>query len=944
MSSPDLPDIVVRGAREHNLKGVDVTLPRGRLVVFTGVSGSGKSSLAFDTLYAEGQRRYVESLSAYARQFLGQLRKPACDAIKGLSPTIAIAQAGHTSNPRSTVGTITEIHDYLRVLYARVGKQHCPSCGTRVQRQSAQEIVLEISKLAPGTRYSILAPVPLRVSEDATRALEEARSKGFVRVRFDGEVYGVEEVPPFDVRKPHALELVVDRLVQREGMGQRLADSVETALRYGHGRCVVAVTGEPDRVYTEKPECPACGTSVAALTPRLFSFNHPEGMCPDCQGLGSRMVPDPDKLVPDPGRTLAEGAVVPWANVFARRKGTVYATITAALEALDIPVDVPFRALTKEQQEVVLYGAGDRTFRASWKSKRGRSTWDVPFEGIVPLIQRRLRETKSEEARRSYMAYLSETPCTTCAGRRLRSDALAVTVGGRSIAEVQELPLDRCLDFFGALTFSGTDARVAEDLLKEIRGRLGLLVDLGLSYLTLGRAGPTLSGGEGQRIRLASQIGSELTGVLYVLDEPSIGLHARDTARLLSTLKRLRDLGNTVLVVEHDRMTILEADHVVDFGPGAGRAGGRILFSGTPQALLEAAESRTGAHLSGRLRIPSRAPRPPSERHLTIRGASQHNLKDVDVSFPLGRFIVVTGVSGAGKSTLINGTLYPALANRLHHANLPVGKHRVLEGLEYVDKVVRVDQGPIGRSPRSTPATYTKVLEPIRQLFARLPEARVRGFGPGRFSFNEKGGRCEACTGEGTRRIAMHFLPDVHVPCEVCGGRRYNESTLEVKYRGHSIADILESTVEEVYALLRNHARIARILHTLIEVGLGYLPLGQPAPTLSGGEAQRLKLSRELARPETGRTVYFLDEPTTGLHFDDIARLLSVLDRLVADGNTVILIEHHPDVIKAADMVIDLGPEGGEGGGRVVAVGTPAQVAEVAGSHTGQMLRAELTS
>ncbi len=938
-------EIIIRGARQHNLKNVDLSLPRGRLIVFTGVSGSGKSSLAFDTLYVEGQRRYVESLSAYARQFLGQFQKPACDAIKGLSPTIAITQGRQSNNPRSTVGTITEIHDYLRVLFARVGRQHCPACGAPIETQSVQEIVHEISRLPPGTRYSLLAPVPLASPGATAEALMEARAKGFVRVRFDGEIHALDDLPPFDARVPHRLDVVVDRLVQRDGLRQRLADSVETALAYGHGRCILLAAGGEERVFADRFECPACATAVPAKTPQLFSFNHPQGMCPECQGIGTCMVPDPGKLVPNPDLTLEQGAVVPWANVFARKKGTVHATITAALEAMHIPTDVPFRALSREQQDIIFNGAGDRTFRATWKSKRGRSSWDVPFEGIIPLIERRLRETRSEGARRSYLSYLSETPCEACGGRRLRREALAVTVGGRSIADLQSLSLDACMTFLDTLEFSGTDARIAGELLKEVRSRLALLVDLGLSYLTLGRPGPTLSGGEGQRIRLASQIGSELTGVLYVLDEPSVGLHPRDTRRLLDTLKRLRDLGNTVVVVEHDRATILEADHVVDFGPGAGVRGGRVLFSGPPRDLAALEDSRTGGYLSGRLRIGERAPRALAGRPaLTIRGATHHNLQNVDVSIPLGHLVVVTGVSGAGKSSLINDTLYPALANRLHHARLPVGAHRCLEGAEHLDKVVHVDQAPIGRSHRSTPATYAKVFDAIRALFAQLPEARVRGYGPRRFSFNEKGGRCEACSGDGTRRIAMHFLPDIHVPCEVCGGRRFNEATLEVKYRNHSIADILEMTVEEVYALLRNHAKIARILRTMIDVGLGYLPLGQPATTLSGGEAQRLKLSRELARPDTGRTLYLLDEPTTGLHFDDVSRLLDVLDRLVEAGNTVVVIEHHPGVIRCADTVIDLGPEGGDQGGRIIAAGPPCHIATVEASHTGRVLRAESTS
>jgi len=939
----ELDHVLIRGAREHNLRGIDVKIPKKRLVVLTGVSGSGKSSLAFDTLYAEGQRRYVESLSAYARQFLGQMEKPRYDTIRGLSPTISIEQKTTGSNPRSTVGTITEIADYLRVLYARVGSQHCHVCGEPVRSQTAQEIAREIATAPPGTRLSILAPLLVNRKGEHRELLAEAGRSGFARLRVDGELVRTEQLEALDKRKKHTVEALVDRVVLRKGLTSRVTDSVETALRVGEGMLIVAAPGRRDRVFSEKMACAACGLSFPELTPQSFSFNSPQGMCIECNGLGSRVEIDPDLVVPDDSLSLDRGAIRSWGPGVSGKLGWVHGFRGQICRQLGIDFDRPFRKLPKRQRDQLLWGSGDRSFRVRWSGKSGQGSLETQWEGVIPRLTRRFKQTGSERAKRWYGQFIGDARCSSCNGSRLRPESAAVRVGGCTVVEVSALTVSEAHGFFAGLALEGAARQIAAEVLKEIRGRLDFLASVGLGYLSLDRAGPTLSGGESQRIRLASQVGSELTGVIYILDEPSIGLHQRDNRRLLSTLERMRDIGNTVVVVEHDEETIRSADHVIDFGPGAGIAGGRIVHAGTPPSLERNRRSLTGAYLSRRREIPVPAERRTATGSLKLSGARENNLVDIDVEFPLGVLTAVTGVSGAGKSTLVNDVLYPALARRYHGSTQRIGRHRALLGADQLDKVISIDQKPIGRTPRSNPVTYIKVFDEIRRFFAQLPEARMHGYKPGRFSFNVKGGRCEACQGDGVRCIEMHFLPDVFVRCEECLGKRYNEATLRVLYRGRSIADVLDLTVREAAEIFSAHPRIVGPLRLLADVGLDYLQLGQASPTLSGGEAQRIKLARELARRATGRTLYILDEPTTGLHFDDVRKLLDVLGRLVAAGNTVVVIEHNLDVIKTADWVIDLGPEGGPAGGRLVAQGPPEAVAREPGSHTGRSLQRSLT-
>ena len=933
------PDrIVITGARQHNLKNVTVEIPKKKLVVVTGVSGSGKSSLAFDTLYAEGQRRYIESLSAYARQFLGQMDKPLYDSIKGLAPTISIEQKTASSNPRSTVGTVTELHDYLRVLWARVGRLTCWSCGRAVSQQSAQQIVHEVMELAEGTKFLVLAPLVKERKGEHREVLEQVRKAGFARVRVDGIVLSLEEEIRLDKKKKHSIDAVVDRLVAKAGIVQRLTDSIETALRHGQGVVVVAPEGAPEMVLSEHRACHHCGISFPEPTPQLFSFNSPQGMCPECSGLGTRMEMDPVLVVPNPDLSVNEGAVKPLGAV---GEATTWGSdiVRAVARERGIDLNRPWRSLPEAHREVILFGTGDERVAVKYHGSMGTGSFRMRYEGAINSMMRRMRETKSEEMRQYYQKYLSSRPCSACGGRRVRREALGVKVAGRTIADVTALSVADAFAFFDRLELKGAEAKIAAELLKEIRSRLRFLLDVGLTYLTLDRAAPSLSGGESQRIRLASQIGSELTGVIYVLDEPSIGLHQRDNRKLLAALQHLRDIGNTVVVVEHDREAMEEADWLIDFGPGAGRHGGEVVASGTPAQVARAKDSLTGKYLRGELAIEMPAERRKGDgRAITVKGARENNLKGVDVSFPLGLFVAVTGVSGAGKSTLVNHILYPAAARALHGSDRPVGAHDGIAGLGEIDKVIDIDQSPIGRTPRSNPATYTKLFDQIRDFFVELPEARMHGYTAGRFSFNVKGGRCEACEGDGVKQVEMHFLPDVYVPCEVCHGRRFNDATLAVKYNGLSVADVLDLTVDEALQLFKNHPSIRRALETLADVGLGYIALGQSSPTLSGGEAQRVKLSRELAKRSTGRTLYILDEPTTGLHFEDIRKLLRVLDRLVQAGNTVVVIEHNLDVIRTADWIVDIGPEGGDGGGRVVAQGTPEAVAAVKESYTGRYL------
>ncbi|SMB91494.1 Excinuclease ABC subunit A [Thermanaeromonas toyohensis ToBE] len=928
--------IIVKGARAHNLKNIDVEIPRDKLVVITGLSGSGKSSLAFDTIYAEGQRRYVESLSAYARQFLGQMNKPDVDYIEGLSPAIAIDQKAASHNPRSTVGTVTEIYDYLRLLFARIGRPHCPRCGRSIAPQTVSQMVDRLLTFPEETRMQILAPVVRGRKGEYKQLLEELRRNGYARVRVDGEVRETSEEIKLDKNKKHTIEVIVDRIKIRPGIAQRLADSLETALKLSEGLVLVEVVGQEEILFSSEFACPECGISLPEIAPRLFSFNSPYGACPACTGLGTSMEVDPDLVIPDPNLTLREGAIAPWGG------GEGYWHILEAVaDHYGFSLDVPVRDLKPEHLKIILYGSGEERIRFSYINRFGeRRTWEAPFEGVIPSLERRYRETQSDWSRAEIEEYMSQKPCPVCQGTRLKPEALAITVGGKNIYEVTKLSVAEAEEFFAGLELTEKEKVIAHQILKEIRARLKFLMDVGLDYLTLDRPAATLSGGEAQRIRLATQIGSGLVGVLYILDEPSIGLHQRDNARLIRTLKQLRDLGNTVIVVEHDEETIREADYIIDIGPGAGAGGGQVVVAGTVSEVINCPASLTGQYLSGRRRIPVPAVRRrPGDKWLEVLGASEHNLKNIDVRFPLGTFICVTGVSGSGKSTLVNEILYRALAQRLNGARTIPGRFRELRGVEHLDKVIAVDQSPIGRTPRSNPATYTGVMDDIRSLFAATPEARARGYKPGRFSFNVKGGRCEACSGDGIIKIEMHFLPDVYIPCEVCKGKRYNRETLEVKYKGKSIADVLDMTVDEAVEFFSAIPRLYRRLLTLQDVGLGYIKLGQPATTLSGGEAQRVKLAAELSRRSNGRTLYILDEPTTGLHMADVHRLLVVLQRLVDAGNTVVVIEHNLDVIKSADYIIDLGPEGGERGGQVVAAGTPEEICQVPASYTGQFLK-----
>ncbi len=940
--------LVVRGAREHNLKDVSLDLPRDALIVFTGLSGSGKSSLAFDTIFAEGQRRYVESLSSYARQFLGQMDKPDVDFIEGLSPAVSIDQKSTSRNPRSTVGTITEVYDYLRLLWARIGHPHCPVCGRPIARQTPQQIVDRVLDLPEGTRFQVLAPVVRGRKGEYAELFKELQAKGYSRARVDGVVVTLTEAPKLDKRYKHSIEVVVDRLAVKESARRRLTDSVETALGLASGLVVLDMVDLPEtdpdreRVFSEHLACLVDDISFEELEPRSFSFNSPYGACPECTGIGTRLEVDPDLLVPDDELSLRQGAVAPWAT--GQSADYFLRLLDALAETLDFDVDTPWRKLPKRAKDAVMDGL-DYQVHVKYKNRFGRErSYFTGFEGAIPFVKRRHSETDSEWSRERYEGYMREVPCPSCKGARLKPEVLAVTLGELSISAVCAMPIRDCADFLLSLDLSPRDLQIAERVLKEIHARLGFLLDVGLDYLGLDRAAGTLSGGEAQRIRLATQIGSGLVGVLYVLDEPSIGLHQRDNRRLIETLTRLRDLGNTLIVVEHDEDTIRTADWVVDIGPGAGEHGGQVVHSGDLAGLLASPDSLTGAYLSGRRRIETPAVRrPPTPgRQLVVKGAREHNLRDVEVAFPVGCFIAVTGVSGSGKSTLVNDILYTVMANKLNGARRVPGRHRSVSGLEHLDKVVHVDQSPIGRTPRSNAATYTGVFDHMRRLFAETTEAKVRGYLPGRFSFNVKGGRCEACSGDGTLKIEMNFLPDVYVPCEVCHGARYNRETLEVHFKGKTIAEVLDMPIEEAADFFAAVPAISRHLRTLVDVGLGYVRLGQPAPTLSGGEAQRVKLASELQKRSTGRTAYVLDEPTTGLHFEDISKLLGVLGRLVDQGNTVIVIEHNLDVIKSSDWVIDMGPEGGTGGGLVVSVGTPEQVAADDTSHTGRYLRGVL--
>ncbi|MET9303620.1 excinuclease ABC subunit UvrA [Micromonospora aurantiaca] len=938
--------LIIRGAREHNLRDVSLDLPRDALIVFTGLSGSGKSSLAFDTIFAEGQRRYVESLSSYARQFLGQMDKPDVDFIEGLSPAVSIDQKSTSRNPRSTVGTITEVYDYLRLLFARIGEPHCPICGERISKQSPQQIVDRVLAMAEGTRFMVLAPVVRGRKGEYVDLFAELQAKGYARARVDGVVHPLTEPPKLKKQEKHTIEVVIDRLSVKPSAKQRLTDSVEAALGLSGGLVLLDFVDLPEddpareRRYSEHLACPNDHPlAIEDLEPRVFSFNAPYGACPECTGLGTKKEVDPELVIPDPERTLREGAIQPWAT--GHNLEYFLRLLEALGEAEHFDIDTPWRALPSRAQKTILHGSDDQV-HVRYRNKYGRErSYYTGFEGVVQWIERRHTDTESEWSRDKYEGYMRDVPCAACGGTRLKPEVLAVTLAGKSIAEVCNLSVGEAADLLAGIELTDRQKMIAERVLKEINARLKFLLDVGLDYLSLDRPAGTLSGGEAQRIRLATQIGSGLVGVLYVLDEPSIGLHQRDNHRLIETLLRLRGLGNTLIVVEHDEDTIRVADWIVDIGPGAGEHGGKIVHSGSVPALLDNTESVTGAYLAGRKAIPTPASRRPqtSGRELVVHGAREHNLRNLTVSFPLGQLIAVTGVSGSGKSTLVNDILYTVLANQINGARLVPGRHTRITGLENVDKVVGVDQSPIGRTPRSNPATYTGVWDHVRKLFAETTEAKVRGYGPGRFSFNVKGGRCEACSGDGTIKIEMNFLPDVYVPCEVCKGARYNRETLEVHYKGKTVAEVLDMPIEEAAEFFSAIPAIHRHLRTLVDVGLGYVRLGQPAPTLSGGEAQRVKLASELQKRSTGRTVYVLDEPTTGLHFEDIRKLLMVLEGLVDKGNTVITIEHNLDVIKTADWLIDMGPEGGHRGGTVLATGTPEEVAEVPESHTGQFLR-----
>ena len=933
--------IVIHGAREHNLKNIDVEIPRDKLVVVTGVSGSGKSSLAFETLYAEGQRRYVESLSAYARQFLGNMDKPDVDSIDGLSPAISIDQKTTSKNPRSTVGTVTEINDYLRLLYARVGTPYCVNGHGKISAQSVEEIVEQILELPEKTRLQILAPVVRTKKGTHVKMFERIQKDGYVRVRVDGEVYDISEVPELDKNKKHTIEIVIDRIVVKEGIRSRLFDSVEAALHQAEGYVIVDKMDGSELLFSEFYACPVCGFTVPELEPRLFSFNAPFGSCPDCDGLGVKLEPDVDLLIPDTSKTLREGAIIYWYG----KASTYYpALLEQAMEQFGIDLDTPWEKLSEKEQQIVLYGNGDKLFHFLHEGDFGLRDQDMTFVGVIPNLWRRYRSGMSESAREMAHSYMTELTCTTCHGYRLNDQALSVKVGEKNIAEFSILSIGDTLDYVKSLVLSENNEMIAKPILKEIKDRLAFLKNVGLDYLTLSRSSGTLSGGESQRIRLATQIGSNLSGVLYILDEPSIGLHQRDNDRLIESLQKMRDLGNTLIVVEHDEDTMMAADWLIDVGPGAGDLGGEIIASGTPKQVMKNKKSLTGQYLSGKRAIPVPVKRRAIDKKkmVKITGASENNLKNLDAEFPMGVMTAVTGVSGSGKSTLVNSILKKSLAQKLNHNSEKPGKHKKITGHEGIERLIDIDQSPIGRTPRSNPATYTSVFDDIRDLFANTNEAKIRGYKKGRFSFNVKGGRCEACSGDGIIKIEMHFLPDVYVPCEVCHGRRYNSETLEVHYKGKNISEVLDMRVSDGLEFFRHIPKIERKLQTIVDVGLGYVTLGQPATTLSGGEAQRMKLASELQKRSNGKAFYILDEPTTGLHSEDIATLIQVLDRLVEQGNTIVVIEHNLDVIKTADYIIDLGPEGGAGGGIILAKGTPEEVAKVTDSYTGQYLKAKL--
>ncbi len=933
--------IVIKGARVHNLKNIDVTIPRDKFVVLTGLSGSGKSSLAFDTIYAEGQRRYVESLSAYARQFLGQMDKPDVDSIDGLSPAISIDQKTTSRNPRSTVGTVTEIYDYLRLLFARIGKPHCPEHGVEISAQTVEQMVDRIKLFPEKTKLQILAPVVEGRKGEHTKVLEEIKKEGFVRVRIDGEVKDISDEILLEKNKKHTIEVVVDRIILKSEVETRLADSLETALKMADGKVKVDIMDQEELLFSQKLACPICGFSMDELAPRMFSFNSPYGACPTCDGLGSKMEVDPDLVIPDSSKTMKEGAIEPWAGI----SSTYYPQL---LESICKHMGVNFATsvdkLTMKQLQTILYGSKGEKILFRYENEFGHiREAKVPFEGVINNIERRYKETSSDYVRSHIEQYMSNKKCPTCHGARLKKEILAVEVGRQNISYVTDLSIKNALNFFNDLSLSEKDQTIANQVMKEVKSRLGFLANVGLDYLTLSRSAGTLSGGEAQRIRLATQIGSSLMGVLYILDEPSIGLHQRDNNRLIHTLLQMRDIGNTLIVVEHDEDTMLASDYIIDIGPGAGVHGGHVVAEGTPEEIKENSNSLTGQYLSGKkfIEIPQKR-RKPNGKWLEVLGAEENNLKNIQVKIPLGVFTSVTGVSGSGKSTLVNEILYKSLAKEINRAKQKPGKHKKIKGIEHLDKVIEIDQSPIGRTPRSNPATYTGVFDDIRDVFASTQEAKVRGYKKGRFSFNVKGGRCEACRGDGIIKIEMHFLPDVYVPCEICKGKRYNRETIEIKYKGKTIADVLDMTVEDALEFFKNIPRINRKLQTIFDVGLGYIKLGQPATTLSGGEAQRVKLASELYRRSNGRTLYILDEPTTGLHIDDVARLLEVLQRLVENGDSVLIIEHNLDVIKTSDYIIDLGPEGGDGGGSIMAYGTPEAITKVEASYTGKYLKTVL--
>ena len=935
--------IKIRGANENNLKNIDVDIPRNELVVLTGLSGSGKSSLAFDTIYAEGQRRYMESLSSYARQFLGQMEKPDVESIEGLSPAISIDQKSTNHNPRSTVGTVTEVYDYFRLLYARVGIPHCPKCGKEIKKQSVDEMTDQIMSMPEGSRIQLLAPVVRGRKGTHVKLLERAKRSGYVRVRVDGNLYELSEEITLDKNIKHNIEIIVDRLIIKPGIEKRLADSVESVLSLAEGLLIVDVIGGEPMNFSQSFSCPDCGISIEEIEPRSFSFNNPFGACPSCFGLGYKMEFSEELMIPDPSLSIHQGAIAVMGWQSCAEKGSFTNAILMALcETYGFDLDTPFEEYPKKIHDILIYGTNGKSVKVHYRGQRGEGVYDVAFEGLIRSVERRYRETHSEASKAEYETFMNITPCSECKGQRLKQGALAVTVGGKNIAEVTAFSIDKLQEFLEHLELTNTQHMIGDQILKEIRARIRFLNDVGLDYLTLSRATGSLSGGEAQRIRLATQIGSGLVGVAYILDEPSIGLHQRDNDKLLNTLKRLRDLGNSLIVVEHDEDTMREADHMVDIGPGAGAHGGEVVAVGTAQEIMACKGSITGDYLSGRKRIPVPEVRKKPAGYLKVIRAQENNLKNINVEFPLGIMTCVTGVSGSGKSSLVNEILYKKLAKELNRARTIPGKHRRIEGLEQVDKVIAIDQSPIGRTPRSNPATYTGVFDLIRDLFASTPDAKAKGYKKGRFSFNVKGGRCEACSGDGILKIEMHFLPDVYVPCEVCGGKRYNRETLEVKYKGKSIYDVLNMTVEEAVKFFENVPSIHRKMETLYDVGLSYIKLGQPSTELSGGEAQRIKLAAELSKRSTGRTVYILDEPTTGLHFADVHKLTEILRRLADDGNTVIVIEHNLDVIKTADYIIDIGPEGGDKGGTVVAAGTPEEIAENKKSYTGQYIAAVL--